>query len=989
MNYFINNFSKTLLFFLLTFASFSQTKITGLISDAATGDALAGVNITIKGKVTGTTTNFNGTFTLYSNVELPFKLAISYVGYKTQEVSITKPQSEIKIGMLEQVTQSEEVVVAAARIEEKVMNSPVSIEKIDSRAIQVNPSFNFLESLKYLKGVDFSTQSITFTSINARGFNASGNNRLVQLVDGIDNQAPGLNFSIGTIGVSSDIDMESAEFLPGASSALYGPNAVNGILLMNTKSPFLYKGLSANLKTGITHEENRSRVNSPFYDFSIRWAQSFNDKLGVKINFSYMKAQNDWAATNYGDGNRNFLAGSSQQNNTAYNGVNNYGDQTVQDLRSVAEQMIGLNLLPVTALNFIPQGTFVTRTPYSESDLIAPEAKTIRGNVALHYRLTENIEAIGVFMYGTGTTAYLGNDRYSFNNFTGMQSKLELRGSNFFIRGYKTQENAGDSYATSLAGQLLNERWGGGSRIWYPTYLTSYLRALQSGVTGIAAHNVARGVADTNRPLSGTIAFNDALNGVKTLNVGDFSNPLYPFGGAHLQDNTSLYQFEGMYNFKNQVKFAEVIMGGNYRIFHLNSGGTFYPDRDGREISVKEWGSYLQISKSLLDGGLKVVASGRYDKNENFEGQFSPRLALVVSPWDNHHIRTSFQTGFRIPPVQSQYIDIKTNQVTLIGSLPEFITKYNLSSEGTNPAYSPANVAAFGEEVKTRATAAAPAIAVGLQTEAQTNPQAFAAKYGVAPTAANIATLVGTLATQQGVQTALTSGVLKPYQFKKFRPESVQSYEIGYRGLVGDRLFIDGSYFYSKYKNFAYSEILLQSTTNSPAGVLSANTRQVYQLPASSEGETITEGWSLGLDYRLGKGYLIGGNVSYNQLKQFDQNIIANGGRPEFNTPAYKFNASFSNRNVANTGVGFNVIFRYQDAFVWQSAFTAGFDANSTIVPAFSTLDAQISKKITSLKSILKVGGTNLVGKSYVTAFGNPSVGSMYYVSLTFDELLK
>lgn len=989
MNKYITYVCFTVLLLLFSSLSFAQVKITGKISDATNNGLLAGANITIKGKVTGTTTNLDGSFTLYTNVELPFKLVISYVGYKTQEVAITNAKADIKVALLEQVTQSEEVVVAAARIEENVMDSPVSIEKIDLRNIQANPSYNFLESLKYLKGVDFSTQSMTFTSINSRGFNASGNNRVVQLVDGIDNQAPGLNFSIGTIGSTSDIDMESAEFLPGTSSALYGPNALNGILLMNTKSPFLYKGLSANLKSGVTYEKSRTQKVSPFYDFNIRWAQSFKDKFALKINFSYMRSQNDWAATDYTDGNKNFAVGSNLQNNPAYNGVNMYGDQTSQDLRTVAQQMVGLNLLPTSALNFIAPSTYVSRTPYTELDLITPEARTIRGNVALHYRLTESIEAIGMFMYGTGTTVYLGSDRYSLNNFIGWQGKLELKGSNFFIRGYKTQENAGDSYASSLAGQLLNERWGGGSRVWYPTYVASYLKALQSGSQVIDAHNIARGVADANRPLAGSALFTDLLNSVKSVNIGDVSNADFIYGGARLQDKTSLSQLEGMYNLKKQIQFAEVVLGGNYRVYNLNSGGTLFPDKNGREISVKEWGGYLQASKTLLNNSLKVVASGRYDKNENFEGQFSPRVAVVATPFSNHHIRASYQTGFRIPPIQSQYLNVRANQVLLIGGLPEFITQYNLSATGSNPAYTPASVLAFGNDVKSRATALAPSITTALQGEAQANPQAFFAKYGVVPNAANITTLVTTLATQQGTQASLSAGTLKPYQFKKFNPESVKSYEIGYRGLIAERLFIDGSYFYSQYKNFAYSETLLQSTTTNAAGLLSENTRQVYQMPASAEGEAITEGWALGLDLRLNKGFSVGGNVSYNNLKAFDQNILSQGGRTQYNTPAYKYNLTVSNRNLGNSGIGFNIIWRYQDAFVSQSGFTSSFDANATVVPAFSTLDAQVSKKVSSIKSILKVGGTNLLGKSYTTAFGNPSIGSMYYLSLTFDELLK
>ncbi|MFY7827381.1 MAG: TonB-dependent receptor [Flectobacillus sp.] len=986
-----NIFTKSLLVFglmLFAFVSTAQTKISGKVTDASTNEVMAGVNIMIRGKVTGTTTNLDGTFTLYTQVPLPFKLAISFVGYKTQEIVVTDSQAKLDIAMVEQVIQGEEVVVSAARVEESVMKSPVTIEKIDIRTIQANPSFNFLESLKYLKGVDYTTQSMSFTSINARGFNANGNNRLVQLVDGMDNQAPGTNFSVGTIVVTSDIDLASAEFLPGAASALYGPNALNGILLMNTKSPFLYKGLSANLKTGMMHESNRSQPNSPFYDFSMRWAQSFNDKFAMKVNFWYIGVPRDWAVSNTLNMNDGLTGKTNRMTDPNYNGVNVYGDEVSQDLRSIADKMVAANLLPASTASLIPYGTLVSRTGYNELDLVKPEAKNIRTSMALHYRLTENIEAIGQFMYGSGTSVYMGSDRYSLNNFSGIQAKLELKGSNFYVRGYTTQERSGDTFATGVLAQILNESWGGGSTAWYPTYVGAYLKALQSGNTSIAAHNQARGVADAGRPLPGSAVFNALTADIKNVNIAATDNISYPYGGAHLYDKTNMYQLEGMYNFKNEMKFAEVIVGGNYRMYDLNSGGTFYPDKDGKGIQVNEWGAYVQATKSFFDEKLKIVASSRYDKNQNFDGQFSPRLAAVVSPWKEHSFRASYQTGFRIPTIQSQYVDIKAPQAIVIGGLGNYATKYGLNSS-TNPAYTLATVRAFGTQIQERATALAPSIATGLQAEAQANPQAFANKYGVAPSAASIADLTTKLATQQGTQAALASGVLKPYEFKPYKPEIVQTYELGYRGLIANTLYIDASYYYNQFKNFAYQETLIQSTTGTPVGLLSESTRQIYSMPASSQGKAVTEGFAAGIDYRLPKGFLIGGNISYNSLKEFDQNIIDQGGTAAFNTPKFKYSASIANRELGKSGIGFNVIWRYQDAFLWQSGIVAGYDSNATIVPAISTFDAQVSKKISSLKSILKLGATNILGKSYFTAYGNPNVGSTYFLSLTFDELTK
>ena len=73
---------------------------------------------------------------------------------------------------------------------------------------------------------------MTFQSVNTRGFATFANTRFVQLVDGMDNSTPALNFPIGNLVGMNEVDVQSVELLPGAASALYGANAFNGILFM-------------------------------------------------------------------------------------------------------------------------------------------------------------------------------------------------------------------------------------------------------------------------------------------------------------------------------------------------------------------------------------------------------------------------------------------------------------------------------------------------------------------------------------------------------------------------------------------------------------------------------------------------------------------------------------------------------------------------------------------------------------------------------------
>lgn len=320
----------------ITLSAQAQVTVKGSVVDDATGERLPGVNIRVKDKVVGTITVTDGTFSLSVNSSAPLTLIFSYVGYKSQEVEITQNEvSNLEIRMQESVFFGEDVVVSASRIEESILSSPVSIEKLDILDIQNTPAASFYESLATLKGVDFSTQSLTFKSVNTRGFGANGNTRFVQLIDGIDNQAPGLNFAVGNIVGINDLDLESAELIPGAASALYGPNAINGILLLKSKNPFEYQGFSAYAKTGVNTVETNQ--NGPltesaelYQDYGFRWAKSFNNKIAFKVTGSFLRA-NDFVGTDRRDQGLATAGvverGATERgNNRFYDGVNSYGD---------------------------------------------------------------------------------------------------------------------------------------------------------------------------------------------------------------------------------------------------------------------------------------------------------------------------------------------------------------------------------------------------------------------------------------------------------------------------------------------------------------------------------------------------------------------------------------------------------------------------------------------------------------------------------------
>lgn len=988
-----------------TSIALAQTTISGTVTDADTKETLVGVNILVKGKVIGTITDLSGKFTLNVNQEPPFTLVFSMVGFGSKEVEITGGISNLSVELGESTILGQEVVISASRVEESILKSPVSVEKMDIIAIRDVPQASFYDALNNMKGVEMSTQSLTFKSFNTRGFNANGNVRTVQMIDGMDNQAPGLNFSVGNIVGISELDLESVELLPGAASALYGPNAINGILLMNSKNPFQYQGLSMNVRTGLMDQENRTTQATGFYDFSARYAKAISDKLAFKVNVSYLKAD-DWQANDFRDQsllNSSTIENGNRNSNPGYNGVNIYGDETNVNMNSIAQGMVTAGVLPAALLPLIPQ-TFVSRTGYRESDLADYGTKSLKLNAALHYRINDRVEAIIQGNYGFGTTVYTGADRYSIANFKLGQYKAELKGANWFLRGYTTQERSGDAFAVGIAAQGINEAWKP-STLWFPQYVGAFAQARAGGMDNAMAHDAARAFADQGRLVPGTAAFDAAKNTVVNKPIpGDATGV-----GAKFVDKTNLYHVEGSYQF-TEVKWADFVIGANFRTYQLNSEKTlFATDENGDEFSINEFGGYIQGAKSLFNDKFRLTASARYDKNENFEGQVSPRISGVYSA-GNHNFRASYQTGFRMPTTQDQYIDLVTPQARLIGGLPLFRDRYNFSG---NPVYSLATVTSFGGAVLAGTQPSSPVYQASIAQATQlaitqatsiVTQQVLAGLIPAAQAPAAIAALVPSIVPVIAAQlvpanaAAAAKDKLVAYEPSTFQPEIVKSYEIGYKGLFSNKLLIDAYAYFNSFENFIGGQVLVQDKNFDPSNpasalglnLLSSSSRNIFSMPVNRTEIIKSWGWALGADYRLPKNYTLGGNVSYNTLQNLDE-LVVTGFQPSFNTPEYRYVVNFANREVVKN-LGFALSYRWQGEFAWQSSFVAPTVSSQqlSVMPAFGTFDAQMSVKMKALKSILKIGGSNLFNSTgYRQAWGNPTVGSMYYVSLTFDEFLN
>ena len=907
--------------FSATLAKAQTSKISGLVQDSETKQPLAGASVVAKGNIAGTITNATGSFEITTSSTT---LIISLVGYDRQEVKINS-NSFINISLKSSAEELDQVVISASRVEENILRSPVSIEKMDMRGVQQTPSANFYDGLVNMKSLDMVTSSLTYKQINTRGFNTTGNGRFLQLVDGVDNQPAGLGFAMGNLFGPHDIDVESVELIPGAASALYGPVAFNGMLYTRTKNPFEYQGLSVQTKFGVNHIGDGTDLGAkPMYDMAIRYAKSFSNRLAFKVNASYLKGT-DWYANDYTDIDPNTPVENRGPNNPGKNSLNIYGDEVAQSFAGIGR---------------------VSRTGYEEKDLASYGVYSLKLNGALHYRITDKIEAIYQGNFNQGTAQYTGSNRFVINDFKLIQHRLELKGSNFYIRAYSNKELSTNSYNTRALGQQINRTWVqdlNGTTVtpdkadatWFTRYAAAFNGTI-SGVTG-KDNNAARAFADRGRVLPGSPEFDaekDRLIKVRGLS------------GAGILSECKLEHIEGMYDFSSLLKVFNLQVGGNYRKYYLNTGGTLFDDKD-KNLTNDEYGAFAQASKSLFKDHLKLTLSGRYDKNENFEGRFTPRASAVYSVGD-HNFRASYQTGFRNPTISDQYIKLNVGPIIILGGAPANTIGLNAYENSFTSASVSAFGSAFGKEVQ----------------QGVPFPQAVA----------------------NNKDKLVKSDV--PY----IKAEQVKSYEIGYKGLFGKKLLVDLNYYYSQYTDFIINTVVIRPNSNvlaadgsvnvAAAGDIPAGNIQAFQLYTNATDKVSIQGVSAGVTYSFPKSYRLNANATWARFNILDANP---NNVPAFNTPEWKTNLVFSNPKVTEN-LGFSVAWHWQDSFDWYGSFT---EMRPGKINAYNLLDAQISYKISALKTIVKFGAANLTNKYIVQAYGSPAVGGLYYVSLNFDQIFR
>ncbi|MEO6870059.1 MAG: carboxypeptidase-like regulatory domain-containing protein [Ginsengibacter sp.] len=850
----------------------AQNVLRGTIRNSATNEDLPAVSVLIKNSGEGTYSDDRGRFQIKTQKKLPLILVVSSIGLATKEITVKSFSESIDVSLELTSALGQEVVVSASRTVQKKLSSPVTIEQISNKDIQNSPQLNYMDMIQGLKGVDVTVSSLGFTSITTRGFNTSGNTNFTQIVDGMDNQAPGLNFPLGASISLTQLDVDNIELLSGASSALYGSRGLNGTMVMTGKDPFKYQGLSILVTQGINHVKSNSSNDpvspSPYYDWTVRWAKKINDRLAFKINAQYTQAK-DWVATDTTNKNGR----GSKYTDPNYNGVDYYGGATSADINPFLQGALAGNpdLAPIVN-PLLANSNYVARTGYPEYGYLDNNAQLFKTNAEIRYKINPRLEAIASGTFGTGNVVYTNDTRYQLKDFKVSQYRVELKSKNWFLRGYTTRENSGHTLVAGPTAQYINEAWktsyDGNVGGWYPDYTNGLLTALAGGESLTNASLDARAYADQGRPALGSALFNHLKDSISNLPISE--------GGTLFLDRSKLYNTEFQYDFSDLVKFVNVIAGVNWRLYSLNSKNTLFPDK-GKPIDVNEYSAYIQISKKLVDNKLSLAASFRDDKNTLFiTPKITSRASAVYEVAPGNYIRFSYQNAYSFPS------NIQALQNTLNG--------YNSYASGGS------NLLLI-------------------------NNYHFD-KY--APY---------TLSSVKAYQQSGNASDLQRFFYKDIKPQSVNAFELGYSALIGKRVLIDVLGYFSTWENFiGYADVANSPGSNSDTAFKNHDNYVQYNIAFNGAQTVNTYGYAASVSIDLSHNFLAKVNYYSDNLKNKNNSQINNFNTPHYHFNLEFGNSGFGKKEH----LSFNTSLRFKPGYYYvvSGGLASGNVPSSAVIDA-------------------------------------------------------
>ncbi len=772
-------------------------------------------------------------------------------------------------GQIIDTTQSyqhaEDIVVSASKQPESILQSPVSIETLDTSAIKTSAQPTFFDALENVKGLQLIQPSLGFKVINARGFTNTTNVRFVQMVDGMDIQAPHIGAPIANSMGPSDLDILQVEVIPGSASAMYGMNAINGLANFITKDPFTYQGLSISQKVGVNHVNDNLSKATPYYETSLRYAQALSNRFAFKVNGTFMQGT-DWYANNYTDLNptANSTTGLPADNNPGKDYVNVYGDESSNR-----------KTLTLGGKQYV-----VSRTGYPEYDLTSYKLQNVKTDATLVYKIRNNLSISYTYRFAFINTTYQRTNRFRLEDYITQQQALSLSSNSIQFKTYFTSENTGQSYNIRSMGENL-DRYYKSNDNWFNDYKTGYNNGVTNGLSTPDALDYARTFADQGRPHPGTPEADAIMKSLGEINNWD--------KGAALRVRDYMYHAEFQHNltqvllksWKSKYK-VDLMYGGDFREYIIIPDGNYFinPTDTTKNLTYKRFGGFVQATKYLMKEKIKINGVLRVDKNDYYSPKLNPRIAVVYAPNKQHSVRISAQSGYRFPSLFEGFSNVNSGGVKRVGGFPV------MSNGIFENSYLRTSIDAFNK-----------AVTADVNTGGMTKADAITKE----------------------------QHLLKQNPYTYLQPEHVTSFELGYRSRLFKNLVdLNMDTYFNNYKNLIAQVEAYIPKGNSPDSVAyylnNTATQDRYRLWTNSQTVSYNVGGTAGLYFNLPKDFKVGGNVTLAKLyRKTSQDGLEDG----FNTPTWMYNLSIQNPRIYKT-IGAGINYRRQNGYLWQSSLATG-----------------------------------------------------------------
>lgn len=813
--------SCALLLALPSLAAAQNGRITGTVRDSL-ARALSQAQVSVVGTAYSGSTNEAGRFTIAGVRPGLYVVEVRRIGSRARRIVDVRVREneetalEVTLGGVS--VELAPLVVSASRRAEKVTEAPATLTRIEATAIENTVGNSFSGALKGVMGLDFIQVGVTSAAVNARGFNSSFNNRMLMMEDNRVAVLPENGLPVGAFTAIPKIDLAAAEVLVGPGSALYGPDASNGVVTLTTRDPREYPGTTIEASSG-----SRSYV-----DVQARHASTFGGRWGFKIMGEY-QAANDWRNQN----------------------------------------------------QYAPVPPATTASPELNADF---NTDVIRGAGALVYYFPTSGRL--EFNAGMSRSNGLGQTNVGRNqliDWTYGHAQLKFSNNNWFAQAYRTQSRSGETY--QLNGFAQN-------RLRFPALSDDSIRAL------------------SDFPAEGDLT------------------------AAEIQHNFSLPSFLG----------ARITWGAQYRHDRVSSKRQWLVDRQtGEDLTQNQIGGYGQV-EFQLSRAFRLVASGRYDEHDAYDGQFSPKAAVLFSPADDQTFRVSYNRAFKSPTV--------------------------LQTSFFFPDFQPF-VGVFG------------------------NRNGFEIRNGAG-------TVVRTIA--------------------PIEPEINNTWELGYKGILGRRLYLDATAYQSRFEHFMSPLVIIANfatpaAAGGPTFAFDAVTGAAItgstggpQIPLTyfNVGNAEVHGFDVGTRYLLGSSVSLAGTMSWQKLDKVESAATDPAEATAFNSPMLKINLGIDADRFLTSRLSAGLNVRGVDGYQFRSGINVGY------VPGFVSTDLQFGYDLPRYRARLNLSVQNLFtcrsgtaavngwlaatrpalftetndcgfGKRHIEMINAPEIGTMVFMGVRFQ----